>query len=304
MFKTPILFLTYKRPNETKKILKVILKLKPKKLYIFQDGKKKNFSNNELKNHIKTTTLIKNAISKKRVKVIYFKKNLGQKIIGYKMMKYIFNYETECIVIEDDCVPRNSFFKYCSEMLKRYKNSKNIAHISGCNLFYGVYKKKIEKSDIFFSKFPHFMGWATWRDRWKKYYDPNIKDWPKNKKKFLSKSNLRSGEQRFFKYYLNKIYNNPKLSVWDTQWLYYNILYDFKTVVPNVNLIKNIGFNNSPTGKSAKKFRNLFTKDINLPIKKIHKNKDFSIKYDNFLYESFYNRKSLLLRIFNKIKYY
>ena len=304
MFKTPILFLTYKRPIETKKILKVILKLNPKKLYIFQDGKKNNFSNNELKNHIKTTILIKNATRNKKVKVIYFKKNLGQKIIGYKMMRYIFNYETECIVIEDDCVPRNSFFKYCSEMLKRYKNSKNIAHISGCNLFYGVYKKKIEKSDIFFSKFPHFMGWATWRDRWKKYYDPNIKDWPKNKKKFLNKSNLRSGEKRFFKYYLNKIYNNPKLSVWDTQWLYYNILYDLKTVVPNVNLIKNIGFNNSPTGKSAKKFRNLFTKDTNLPIKKIHKNKDFSIKYDNFLYESFYNRKSLLLRIFNKIKYY
>ena len=304
MFKTPILFLTYKRPDETKKILKVILKLKPKKLYIFQDGKKKNFSNNELKNHIKTTILIKNATRKKKIKVIYFKKNLGQKIIGYKMMKYIFNYETECIVVEDDCVPRNSFFKYCSEMLKRYKNSKNIAHISGCNLFYGVYKKKIEKNDIFFSKFPHFMGWATWRDRWKKYYDPNIKDWPKNKKRFLNKSNLRNGEKRFFKYYLNKIYNNPKLSVWDTQWLYYNILYDLKTVVPNVNLIKNIGFNNSPTGKSAKKFRNLFTKDINLPIKKVHKNKDFSIKYDNFLYESFYNRKSLLIRIFNKIRYY
>ena len=148
------------------------------------------------------------------------------------------------------------------------------------------------------------MGWATWRDRWKKYYDPNIKDWPKNKKRFLNKSNLRNGEKRFFKYYLNKIYNNPKLSVWDTQWLYYNILYDLKTVVPNVNLIKNIGFNNSPTGKSAKKFRNLFTKDINLPIKKVHKNKDFSIKYDNFLYESFYNRKSLLIRIFNKIRYY
>ena len=43
MFKTPILFLTYKRPDETKKILKVIFKLKPKKLYIFQDGKKKKF---------------------------------------------------------------------------------------------------------------------------------------------------------------------------------------------------------------------------------------------------------------------
>ena len=43
MFNIPIVFLTYKRPNETKKMLGIITKIKPKKLYIFQDGKKENF---------------------------------------------------------------------------------------------------------------------------------------------------------------------------------------------------------------------------------------------------------------------
>ena len=37
---------------------------------------------------------------------------------------------------------------------------------------------------------------------------------------------------------------------------------NFKTIVPNVNLIKNIGYYNAPTGKGAKKFRNLVTKNI------------------------------------------
>ncbi len=302
MFKTPIIFLTYKRPKETKKILDIILSLKPKNLYIFQDGKKKEFSKIELKNHNDTKSVIESGIKNKKVKVVFFKKNLGQKLVGYKMMKHVFNLERECIIIEDDCVPKKFFFKYCSEMLKRFKNSKDIAHISGCNLFYGVYKKKVDKHDIFFSKYPHFMGWATWRDRWQRYYDPNIKDWPKNKDKFLSKSNLKSGEKRFFKNYLDKIYKNPKLSVWDIQWLYYNIFHNLKTIVPNVNLIKNVGFDNAPTGQSAKKFRNLFTKDLKLPIKKTY-NSSYNAKYDNFLYDSFYNRKFLLFRIFNKLKY-
>ena len=43
MFKTPILLLTFKRPYETKKVLKRILSIKPKTLYIFQDGAKTDF---------------------------------------------------------------------------------------------------------------------------------------------------------------------------------------------------------------------------------------------------------------------
>jgi len=49
MFNCPIIFLTYKRPNETEKILKIILNLKPKNLYVFQDGKKKDLLEKKIK---------------------------------------------------------------------------------------------------------------------------------------------------------------------------------------------------------------------------------------------------------------
>ena len=301
MFNTPIIFLTYKRPKETKSILDILFKINPKKLYIFQDGVKKNFTKTEKKNHLETEIIIKKFKKIKSKKILY-KKNLGQKIIGFKMLKHVFNYEKKCIILEDDCIPEKGFFKYCSLMLKKYENDKSVAHISGCNLFYGVFNKKIDSKDYFFSKYPHFMGWATWRNRWEKYYDPNIKDWPKNKKYFLNKSNLKIGEKRFFKFYLDRIYKNKKLSVWDTQWAYYNLLNDFKTIVPGVNLIKNVGFHNAPTGQSAKKFRNLFTKDLKFPIK-VNKKKILNYNYDNFLYESFYNRRFIISRVIRKLKY-
>ena len=68
MFNIPIVFLTYKRPNETEKILGIITKIKPKKLYIFQDGKKENFKNSEIKNHDDTTKLLKNFLNINRKK--------------------------------------------------------------------------------------------------------------------------------------------------------------------------------------------------------------------------------------------
>ena len=45
--------------------------------------------------------------------------------------------------MEDDCVPQIGFFKFCEKMLIKYSSNNNIAHISGCNLYYGISKKKI-----------------------------------------------------------------------------------------------------------------------------------------------------------------
>ena len=88
MFNIPIVFLTYKRPNETKKMLGIITKIKPKKLYIFQDGKKKRFNNSEIKNHNDTTKLLKE-FSQCKSKKIFFKKNIGQRYIGQKILDYV-----------------------------------------------------------------------------------------------------------------------------------------------------------------------------------------------------------------------
>ena len=74
MFNTPIIFLTYKRPKETKGILNILTKINPKKLYIFQDGVKKNFTEIEKKNHHETTDVIKKFNKIKSKKKIYKKK--------------------------------------------------------------------------------------------------------------------------------------------------------------------------------------------------------------------------------------
>jgi len=302
MFKNPILLLTYKRPKTTKIIIRKILSIKPKKLYIFQDGPKKEFKISDSFQHKETFELInkiKNSSKKTKIFFYPFKKNIGQRFIANKILNIVFKKEKEIIFLEDDTYPELSFFNYCSLMLKNFENDKNIYHISGCNLFYGLYKKKINKEKIFLSKYPQLWGWATWRKKWKKYYTPEISDWGKNKNYFLNRCIDSDGEYRFFDYYITKNSKGSHIG-WDVPWIYKLILNDKKTLLPNINLIKNLGYDHNPEGKGAKKFRNLKIAKIqkfNLDIKKIKHNLD----YDIFLRSSFYHRKKIGLIIKNKL---
>ena len=56
-------------------------------------------------------------------------------------------------------------------------------------------------------------------------------------------------------------------------WIYKLVSTSLKTLLPNINLIKNLGYDHNPEGKGAKKFRNLkisgFGK-LKLDLKKIN----------------------------------
>jgi len=301
-FNIPILLLTYKRPETTSKILKKIYEVNPKKIYIFQDGIKTSFNYEEGLKYNKTTELIEKSIKNySNTKIYYhrFKKNIGQKYIGKSIMDIVFKIENKIIVLEDDTLPNKSFFKYCKAMLKKYENNNKIFHISGCNLYNGYLGKKISKEDFFLSKYPHWWGWATWKSKWYKYYDPDMRDWKKNKKKFLSQKMNNKKESRFFDYYLSLTARNKHIC-WDLPWLYKMILYEKLTVVPTINLIKNIGFDYSPEGKGSIKFRNLKSGKITFE-KILSKNVYKNLQYDEFLRKNFYSRDFLLVIMQNKI---
>ena len=76
------------------------------------------------------------------VKNLFFKakKNLGSRDNPIKGINWLFSLEKKGIILEDDCIPDKSFFKYCEELLGKYENDKNISMISGRN--------NLEKTDV------------------------------------------------------------------------------------------------------------------------------------------------------------
>ena len=77
-------------------------------------------------------------------------------------INWFFKHEEKGIILEEDCLPNNSFY-FCEKMLLRYESNIRVGCITGVN-FQG--NRKVSKYSNYFSKYNHCWGWATWRESW------------------------------------------------------------------------------------------------------------------------------------------
>lgn len=91
---------------------------------------------------------------------IYEDYNLGLFAMGAKVVTYIWEHVDRCIFLEDDHIPAVSYFRYCAELLERYKDDLRIDCICGMNTL-----EKYDEctTDYFFSRQGSISGFATWR---------------------------------------------------------------------------------------------------------------------------------------------
>jgi len=278
IFKTPILLLIFNRPEVTKKIFQEIQKLKPKYLFLSSDGPRKNIKNEKEKIEQTRKIILNNINWDCDLKTLVRKDNLGCKIAVSSAIDWFFKYVEQGIILEDDCLPNQSFFYFCENLLNKYKHDGRIMHISGNNFFNN---EQIKKNSYYFSRIPHIWGWATWKRAWKKY-DVNIKNFPNFKKNNLIKNIFNKNlVQSEWNKVFQKVYKN-KIDTWDYQWTYTVFTNNGLCINPNLNLISNVGFTKESTHT---KNENIFS---NLPIYKLNKivHPKFiipNIKKDNFI---------------------
>ena len=257
MTDSAVLFIIFNRPSTTQKVFTAIAEAKPSRLYIAADAPR--IGNHEDIRKCEQARLVTERIDWPcSVKRLYQKQNLGCSLGPQTAFNWFFQEEKEGIILEDDCVPQNDFFLFASEMLELYRENKKILSINGSNLGYELKDGK----SYTFSRFMNMWGWATWADRATKIdYSLNSWKYEKHPIKFLHKR-LRQHwfdlDINWYKYWANKFdltINNDKKTWWDWQWIYYQIRNKKYSIVPAVNLVSNIGFNEHAT----------HTKDYNNP---------------------------------------
>ncbi|GIU68451.1 MAG: hemolytic protein HlpA [Candidatus Parcubacteria bacterium] len=259
--KTPVLLLTFKRPETTKLVFEEIRKAKPKELFLFSDGPK-----NELER--KKVEEVRKIISKVdwpcKVKKRFLKKNGG--FIGGVLgaIKWFFKHVPEGIILEDDGLPNQDFFRFCSELLERYRDDDRIMHINGCNFQRGWTSKKSKNYSYYFSIFPHTYGWAMWAKKRKKYYD-NMKEYLEFRKKIKV---LFPGilERIYIKRIMDNAYYKNSNAI-DTKWFFSIVKNNGLCIVPNKNLVRGIGFSENATNTKFDYFLSLPTEKIDFPLK-------------------------------------
>ncbi|MCK5460339.1 glycosyltransferase family 2 protein [Candidatus Parcubacteria bacterium] len=279
----PIAFIIFNRPDLTQKVFNEIRKAKPKQLFVIADGTK---NDEEWKLCNQARDIINQVDWDCEVSKNYSDKNLGCKMRVSSGIDWFFDNVEEGIILEDDCIPNQTFFKYCQELLKKYDDDARIMHITGTNLQFG---KKRGNASYYFSIYNHCWGWATWKRAWK-HFDVEMKTFPEFKKQNGIKNIFnKKNEQKYWIDIFQKVYDE-KINSWAYIWTYTCWLQKGITCLPNVNLISNIGFgqNSTHTNNKNHKAANITTKNLTLPL--IHpeiispNKKADKFTFDNIIY--------------------
>tara|TARA_Y100001970_G_C14097091_1_gene783308 strand:- start:310 stop:1233 length:924 start_codon:yes stop_codon:yes gene_type:complete len=298
---TPILFITYARSKYARKAFDAIKRVKPKNLYFYSNkapigNQDLNNNNNKIRGFVDEIDWDCNLRTFFRDKHIQIYTSL------FSAIDWVFDNEKKAIIIEEDCVASAVFFDYCEKLLDYYEDESKVWMLSGNNF---TPSGNPSDSSFFFSRFAHIYGWASWSDRWKKQ-DRLMESWDDEVKKreFLEYFQDKKSAIFFYKNFKNFYKKIERYNPWDYLNWYSMIINKAYCVVPNTNLVSNIG---------SSGFHNKNTKDFksfNLPTPKGNKfiiNKYLESiepsRYDVYHFQHHYwlRRTTLLKKIKRKL---
>jgi len=259
-----VALIVFNRPDTTKQVFERVRLVKPRVLYIIADGPRKGNEGDVVK-CAEVKKIVSNIDWECKVFTDYSEVNLG---CGRRLatgITWAFNHVDEAIVIEDDCMPDVSFFRYCDEMLERYRNDTRIMLVSGTN---PLLKWSRGEYSYHFSKFGGIWGWASWARAWR-HFDFDISQWSNPVTKQVLKFQLERVQ------YLdrstvwdNLVGNSANATTWDYQWGFARLIQSGLAIVPSGNLIANIGHGagSTHTHNPSSPLANLPTTRVNFPL--------------------------------------
>ena len=261
---TPVAFLIFNRPDTTARVFEAIRQAKPPKLLVVADGPRPDRAD-DIEKCNAARAIIEGVDWDCEVLTDYSDVNLGCKNRVSSGLDWVFGLVEEGIILEDDCVPHPSFFRFCQELLDYYRDDKRIMAISGDNFQFG---RNPTEYSYYFSRYPHCWGWATWRRAWK-YYDVEMKLWPKiETQKMLSNILQNSKHESFWRNIFKSAYEGM-LDSWNACWCFACWIQNGLTIIPDVNLVTNIGFGPESTHTlgSKSKLANIPAEIMAFPLK-------------------------------------
>lgn len=292
-----VLFLVFNRLETTKLVFEAISEAKPPRLYIAADGARGYKEGETEKVQAVRHFILENINWECDVKTLFRDQNLGCKYAVSGAIKWFFENEEQGIILEDDCLPSQSFFWYCEDLLERFKNDQSVYLVSGDAR--GPEKINLEE-DYSFCKYPMIWGWASWSRVWEKY-DPEMEDWPILKKNLIPSISIYKPTRKFWSNIFVRMFKK-EIDTWDYQFCYLLLKNKSRCIVPRINLITNIGFglDATHTFNSESESANRKRYEINFPLN--HSlNLNSERKLNDFLDRNEFSTKHILVRFVNKL---
>lgn len=241
---TAVLFIIFNRPDVTADVFEAIRAARPPRLYIAADGPRSNRPG-EADKCQRTRQVIERIDWPCEVSTLLHNQNLGCRRAVSSAIDWFFEHEEQGIILEDDCLPVQSFFWYCEEMLNRYRHDERIGQISGSAFCEQQFLADVS-SDYIFSRHFSIWGWATWRRVWTTYASAT-ELWPEFSRERLLPGAYPDRNERYMRSRNNDTFATHAIDAWSFQWIFANVSQSRLAVVPRHNLIVNIGFGEEAT---------------------------------------------------------
>ena len=260
---TPVAFLIFNRPDTTEKVFAAIRKARPSKLLVVADGPRSDRPG-EAEKCRATRAIIDRVDWDCEVSSNYSNINLGCKARISSGLDWVFEQVESAIILEDDCLPDPSFFPFCEKLLEYYREDERIMVISGDNFQFG---RKRTSYSYYCSRYTHCWGWATWKRAWQ-YYDLEMKLWQEIRDNNWLESILETPQAiKYWQQIFQATYEG-RINSWAYRWTFACWLQHGLTILPNVNLVSNIGYGSEGTHTTTgnNPFANIPTEQMQLPL--------------------------------------
>lgn len=234
--KVPILVLAYNRPDLVEQVMRVIQIYQPSRLYLACDGPRSQKSG-DVERVAETRQVMQNVVDWEcEVQCLFRGQNIGCAQGVFEAITWFFEHEEYGIILEDDVLVSQDFFKLCEDLLPRYKSDERIMQI--------VSRNTSRRTDIpntyVYSKTDSCWGWASWRRAWQ-YMDMRM-DGIKRISVFylIRRLGLFRGCVKYYQF--KDMYAHIERSnSWATRWALSILCNDGLVICPGVNMGINIG---------------------------------------------------------------
>lgn len=240
---SPVTLFVYNRPEKTRETMNQVAQLEPSTMLIVADGPRPSVPDDS-KRVDRTREVVEEGIDWDcNLLRNYAKENLGIHDRFVSGLEWVFDRVPESIILEDDCVPSQSFFRFCDVMLDRFRDDERVMDITGHNV---IGEWKSDRQDYHFSNYGSIWGWATWRRAWE-LYDPEMNSWRENEVRERLRDVIADKRQANYLEYLYDKVSEGEIETWDYQWRFSRQINSAYSIVSSKNLVTNIGFDDEAT---------------------------------------------------------
>ena len=241
--KAPVLLIVFNRAEVAKKVLEKIIEYGPESLFIYADGPRSGNSKD-----LNDCAVVRDVISACTTGLTYtvnkhfLTENVGCGVAVSGAISWFFDNVDEGIILEDDCLPSESFFDYCAWALDAYRHEKTVFHINGTN--FKAPADLFDAGNVAFTPLAQAWGWATWSDRWSHYV----------RNSWLIYNTSKSGYKKWDLGFIacwNKLERlkrvTESLDTWDVQWQAAILNYGGLCISTKANLVSGLKIDSDTT---------------------------------------------------------